>query len=416
MKLQKWLYTLGLGGYSTALKLAAPLHAKAKKMVEGRQQLLERIQEAMQANTAPVAWFHCASLGEFEQGRPVIEAFRQQHQGYKIFLTFFSPSGYEIRKNYGGADWVFYLPLDSSANAKAFVAAVQPKLAVFVKYEFWHYYLQELYQKQIPTLLISAIFRHNQLFFKPQGGFYRQMLDYFSQLFVQNEESADLLQKIGVEKVTVAGDTRFDRVLAISQQKKDIPLANVFADGKPVMVVGSSWQADIEVLAPLVQEYQGRVKFIIAPHEMDESGLQQAEDTLKVKTVRFTKTNAAEVKEANVLLVDTIGMLSSLYALGSWAYIGGSFGKGLHNTLEAAVWGIPLFLGNRRYQKFAEARDLLHIGAAYAVANSTELLQAFSVLFDDEQKRQGAGSAAAYYVQQQAGATDKIITYINKQL
>ena len=416
MKLQKWLYTLGLGGYKAALKLAAPLHAKAKKMVEGRQQLLERIQEAMQANTAPVAWFHCASLGEFEQGRPVIEAYRQQHPGDKIFLTFFSPSGYEVRKNYGGADWIFYLPLDSSANAKAFVAAVQPRLAVFVKYEFWHYYLQELHQQRIPTLLISAIFRPNQFFFQPHGGFYRQMLGYFSQLFVQNEESAILLHNIGAAKVTVAGDTRFDRVLAISQQKKDIPLANAFADGKPVMVVGSSWQADIEVLAPLVQEYRGRVKFIIAPHEMGENGLQQTEDILRVKTVRFTRTNAAEAKEADVLLVDTIGMLSSLYALGSWAYVGGSFGKGLHNTLEAAVWGIPIFFGNRRYQKFAEARDLLHIGAAYAVPNSAELLQAFSVLFDDEEKRQGAGRAAAHYVQQQSGATDKIITYINKQL
>ena len=414
--LEKWLYTVGLKGYKTALKLAAPLHTKAKKMVEGRQEVLERIQKAMRTNTDPVIWFHCASLGEFEQGRPVMEALRQKYPKHKIFLTFFSPSGYEVRKNYSGADWIFYLPLDSAANARAFVTAVKPKVAIFVKYEFWHFYLQELHQQHIPTLLISAIFRPKQLFFKPQGDFYRQMLGYISHLFVQNDESASLLKGIGVSNATVAGDTRFDRVLTIRQQAQDIMLANAFAAGKPVMVVGSSWQADIEVLAPLVQKYRGRVKFIIAPHEISESGLQQTQDTLKAKTVRFTKTNAASAVQADVLLVDTIGMLSSLYALGHWAYVGGSFGKGLHNTLEAAVWGIPVFFGNRRYQKFAEARDLIYLGAAFAVANSAELLKTFSVLFDDKQKRSNAGKAAAQYVQQQAGATDKIITYISKLL
>lgn len=414
--LQKWLYTLGMGGYKAALTLAAPLHPKAKKMLEGREQLLERIRLAMEKNTRPVAWFHCASLGEFEQGRPVIEAFRESYPDYKIFLTFFSPSGYEIRKNYGGADWIFYLPLDSHTNARAFLASVKPTLAVFVKYEFWYYYLHELHTRRIPTLLISAIFRKDQLFFKPQGGFYRQMLGYFTQLFVQNKESANLLQQIGAKHTTVAGDTRFDRVLSISQQAKEIPLAKAFAGTTPVMVVGSSWQQDIAVLTPLVKQYRGRVKFIIAPHELDESGLKQTETELGVTTVRFTGTTPEAAREADVLLVDTIGMLSSLYALGQWAYIGGSFGKGLHNTLEAAVWGIPIFFGNKNYLKFAEARSLLELGAARAVANSQELLGAFSVLFEEEEKRKEAGLAASRYVQQASGATAEIISYIKKLL
>ncbi len=416
MKLQKWLYSLGLRGYKTALQLASPFYPKAKKMVEGQQQLLMHIRKAVQHNTAPVAWFHCASLGEFEQGRPVIEAFRQERPEYKIFLTFFSPSGYEIRKNYSGANWIFYLPLDSAAHAKAFVAAIQPQIAIFVKYEFWYFYLQELHRRQIPTLLISAIFRPEQLFFKPYGHLYRQMLHFFSHHFVQNEASAKLLKSAGVEQVSVAGDTRFDRVLSISQQAREIPLAKAFASNKPIMVVGSSWQPDIAVLAPLVQQYKGRVKFIIAPHEIAENSLKQTEDTLGVACVRFTKTNETAAKEADVLLVDTIGMLSSLYALGSWAYVGGSFGKGLHNTLEAAVWGIPVFFGNQNYQKFAEALALLDRKAAWAVADSEELLQVFSVLFEDEQRRKESGQAAALYVKQLSGATARIMNHIKKVL
>lgn len=416
MKLQKWLYTLSLGGYKTALQLASPFLPKAKKMIAGRVQLLEKINLALQHNTAPVAWFHCASLGEFEQGRPVIEAFRQQQPGHKIVLTFFSPSGYEIRKNYEGADWIFYLPLDSAAHARAFLDAVRPSVAIFVKYEFWYFYLRELKRRNIPSLLISAIFRPKQLFFKPHGALHRQMLRSFKQLFVQDEASSRLLHSININKVSIAGDTRFDRVLSIRQQAKEVPLAKAFADNKPVLVVGSSWQADITILAPLVQQYRGRVKFIIAPHEISESNLAQTQVSLGVRCVRFTQTTTEEAQTAEVLLVDTIGMLSSLYALGRWAYVGGSFGKGLHNTLEAAVWGIPIFFGNRNYQKFAEARALLELEAAYAIANSAELLQIFSVLFEDEKKRKNAGLAAAMFVKQSAGATAKITHYLNKLL
>ncbi|EMR03577.1 3-deoxy-D-manno-octulosonic acid transferase [Cesiribacter andamanensis] len=416
MSFQKWLYTLSLGGYAAALRLAAPLHPKARQMVAGRRGLLEQIRTGLQGNTAPVVWFHCASLGEFEQGRPLIEALREAHPDHKIFLTFFSPSGYEVRQGYAGADWVFYLPLDSPAHARQFLDAVQPRLAVFVKYEFWHYYLQELHRRQIPTLLISAIFRHNQLFFKSHGAFYRQMLGYFSQIFVQGEESQQLLSSIGVTHVQVAGDTRFDRVLSISRQTKEIPLARAFAQDKPVLVVGSSWPADITVLAPLVQRYQGRIKVIIAPHELGESGLRHTEDTLGVNSLRYSTATEATAAAADVLLVDTIGLLSSLYALGHWAYVGGSFGKGLHNTLEAAVWGIPVFFGNRNYQKFAEARDLIRRGGAFAVANSAELLASFGVLFEDEEKRKAAGALSADYVRQQAGATAHIMHYLNKLL
>ncbi|MHC2993653.1 3-deoxy-D-manno-octulosonic acid transferase [Pontibacter sp. HJ8] len=411
----KLLYDIGLKAYQAAIALAAPFHGKAKLMRQGREQQFERMQQALQGNQAPVVWFHCASLGEFEQGRPVIEAFREEFPDYKVVLTFFSPSGYEVRKNYAGADYIFYLPLDSHHNANRFLDLVKPRLAVFVKYEFWHYYLQALQQRAIPVLSISAIFRPDQVFFKPYGDFNRNMLRRFTHLYTQNETSLKLLQGIGIAKASVAGDTRFDRVLQTAATVKTIPVVAAFAAGQPVFMVGSSWPADIEILLPLLQKYRQSIKFIIAPHEIHESGISQLMQQLGEGAVRFSKASAAEATRYSVLVIDNIGMLSSLYSYGTYAYIGGAFGRGLHNTLEAAVFGLPLFFGPR-FEKFQEAKDLVALGAAFPVQDAQELLAAFAQVYPSQERYESITTKEKQYVQEQAGATAIVMKDIKRLL
>ncbi|MFT2011134.1 3-deoxy-D-manno-octulosonic acid transferase [Pontibacter sp. 13R65] len=411
----KLLYDIGLKAYKTAIALAAPFHPKASLMQQGRVQQFERLQEALQGNTAPIAWFHCASLGEFEQGRPVIEAFRSQYQGYKILLTFFSPSGYEVRKNYAGADYIFYLPLDSPAAAQRFVALAKPRLAVFVKYEFWHYYLQVLQQQGIPVISISAIFRPDQIFFKLYGGFYRNILRRFTHIYTQNQISAELLQQLAIFQVSVAGDTRFDRVLQTAAGVKKLPLVEAFTQQKDVFMIGSSWPADIEVLLPLIEKYKDSIKFIIAPHEVNPKSITALMATLGAGAVRFSETSEATASAHAVLVIDNVGMLSSLYSYGTYAYIGGAFGAGLHNTLEAAVFGLPLFFGPR-YEKFQEAQDLVRLGCAFPVKTSGELLTAFEQVHTQPEHRQNISETEKQYVQKQAGATSIIMTDIQQLL
>ncbi len=411
----KLLYDIGLKAYNGLLAVAAPFNQKAKLMLQGREREFERLQQALSGNTAPVVWFHCASLGEFEQGRPVIEAFKTQFPEYKIMLTFFSPSGYEVRKNYSGADFIFYLPLDSAANARKFIKIVQPKLAVFVKYEFWHYYLQELEQRQIPILSISAIFRPEQVFFKPYGEFNRNMLRRFTHIYTQNKQSVELLQSIGITRASIAGDTRFDRVLQTAASIKPIPLVEAFVSGSDVFMVGSSWPADVEVLLPLIQKYRSTIKFIIAPHEIHENGIATLITQLGDGAVRFSQADLQSIATYNVLVIDNIGMLSALYSYGTYAYIGGAFGKGLHNTLEAAVFGLPLFFGPK-YEKFQEAVDLVNLGCAMPVNNADELLAAFEKVHTTPGARQRITDTEKQYVQQQAGATTKIMADIQRLL
>jgi 3-deoxy-D-manno-octulosonic-acid transferase len=356
-------------------------------------------------------WFHCASLGEFEQGRPVIEAFKEAYPNYKVMLTFFSPSGYEVRKNYSGADFIFYLPLDSLKNANLFLDIVKPKLAVFVKYEFWHYYLQALQQRNIPVLSISAIFRPGQVFFKPYGEFNRNMLRRFTHIYTQNKASLELLQTIGISRATIAGDTRFDRVLQTAAAVKTIPIVEAFANRQEVFIVGSSWPADVEVLLPLIEKYRQTIKFIIAPHEIHESGITNLMQQLGSNAIRLSKAIETNAANYNVLVVDNIGMLSSLYSYGTYAYIGGAFGKGLHNTLEAAVFGLPLFFGPK-YEKFQEAKDLVQLGCAFPVQNTQELLQVFEDLHTTPGLRQNITNKEKAYVHEQAGATAKIMADI----
>ncbi len=404
------LYDIGIRAYSLALQAASPFHLKAKKWVKGRENLLAGIERKMQQETMPVAWFHCASLGEFEQGRPLIEAFKTNYPNWKICLTFFSPSGYEIRKNYALADYVFYLPEDTAANARAFITAVKPQLAIFVKYEFWHYYMAELHHRQIPVLSVSAIFRENQVYFKPYGAFNRDILRKFTHFFVQNPESEKMLRGIGITNVTIAGDTRFDRVSAVAKTAKSLPLAQAFSGSAGVMVIGSSWPQDMEHLLPFMAA-QKELKFIIAPHEIKEPDILTIEQKFPGETARYTKTTETEVAGKRILIVDTIGLLSSLYQYGKFAFVGGAFGAGLHNTLEAATFGLPIFFGPN-YGKFQEAHDLIALGAAFSVTSTTELSAAINKLFWSAKAYKLASAASRNYVAGHVGATNKIMKLV----
>lgn len=407
--MSEFIYKTGIQAYGLGVRLAAPFHSKAAQWVKGRKTVFKEMRRQLAGNTAPVIWFHCASLGEFEQGRPLMEAFRQQHPAYKVLLTFFSPSGYEVRKNYAGADYIFYLPLDTPANARQFIDLAQPVMAVFVKYEFWHYYTQYLKQRQIPMVSISAIFRPNQIYFKKNGTFYRRILERFTHIFTQNQESAELLQRLHLGQVTVAGDTRFDRVLQTAANAAPIPLAQAFKAEAPVMVVGSSWPEDLKVLLPFMQEQLPHLKFIIAPHEIRPTELAELEAAFPGQAIRYSVAQPHTVAQYRILLIDNVGMLSALYRYADYAYVGGAFGKGLHNTLEPAVFGPPVFFGPK-YEKFQEAKDLLQLQVAYSLKNTQELTNIFSRLFQSSAEREKIRQAAHDYTQKQAGATARILT------
>ena len=406
----RFIYSFGLYLYALLLRLAAPFVPKAAAWVAGRRGLLPRIEQALAAEAAPRLWVHCASLGEFEQGRPLLEGLRRQYPGHKIVLTFFSPSGYEVRKNWPGADYVFYLPLDSAEHARRFVAAVRPQLAVFVKYEFWYYYLRELRAQGIPTVVVAAIFRPGQVFFRPWGGFFRQILAQLSYIFTQNEASAELLRGIGLTRVSVAGDTRFDTVVATAAAPpRALPLAEAFvADGAPVLVAGSTWPEDLPALAPLLRKHARTMRFIVAPHEVSEAHLQQIEAALPGLTVRYSRATPATVAEARLLLIDNVGLLSQLYRFGRFAYVGGAFGAGLHNTLEAAAFGLPVFFGPY-YHKFQEAVELVELGCAFSVRSAQELESAFDKRYYNEEARLKVQDISLEYIHQHAGATGRIL-------
>jgi len=342
-----------------------------------------------------------------------MEAFAQQHPTYKIVLTFFSPSGYTVRQKWAGAHYVFYLPLDTAANARRFLDAVQPQLAVFVKYEFWYHFLTELARRHTPTICVSAIFRPDQVFFKPWGGLFRRILGSFTHLFTQNQASADLLRSIGIRQVSVAGDTRFDTVVGTAASPpRSLPLLEAFvADQTPVLVVGSSWPEDVAVLAPPLRHMAAegiRLRVIVAPHELHESGLQQLEAMVPGTAVRYSQADPATIAQAQILIIDSIGLLRELYRYGTMGYVGGAFGKGLHNTLEAAVFGLPLLFGPR-YEKFQEALDLVALGSARSVTNSAQLEAILRGWLQTTAQRESAGQLNRHYVLDHAGATAKIM-------
>ena len=403
-------YSIVLALYALLLRLLAPFVPKAAAWVAGRRGLLAHIERTLANDPTPRLWVHCASLGEFEQGRPLMEGLRRKYPGHKIVLTFFSPSGYEVRKSWPGADYVFYLPLDTADNARRFVAAVRPRLAIFVKYEFWYYYLRELRQQDVPVVVVAAIFRPNQIFFRPWGGFFRQILAQLNHIFTQNEASAELLRGLGLTRVSVAGDTRFDTVAATAlAPPRPLPLAEAFvADGAPVLIVGSSWPEDLPALAPLLRKHTQAVRFIVAPHEVSEAHLREVEAALPGRTVRYSRATPATVADARLLLIDNVGLLSQLYRFGQFAYVGGAFGAGLHNTLEAAAFGLPVFFGPR-YERFQEAVALVALGCAFPVQSATQLEAAFDRLFYEEEARLKVQDISLEYVHQHAGATGRIL-------
>ncbi|SMC00297.1 Three-deoxy-D-manno-octulosonic-acid transferase domain protein [Hymenobacter roseosalivarius DSM 11622] len=405
-----FLYTLALQSYALLLRLVASFVPKAEQWLSGRRGLLPHIQQTLKGETAPLVWFHCASLGEFEQGRPLMEAFLQEHPHFKLVLTFFSPSGYNVRKAWPGAHYVFYLPLDTAANARAFLDAVRPRLAVFVKYEFWYHFLTELQRRRVPVVCVSAIFRPQQVFFKPWGAFFRKIISRFTHIFTQNEASVELLRTIGIRQASVAGDTRFDTVVRTAlASPRPLPLVEAFvADGAPVFIVGSNWPEDLPALTPLLRQYQDQMRFLFAPHEITETNLALVEAALPGRVVRYSTATPATVAQARVLLMDNVGLLSQLYRFGTYAYIGGAFGKGLHNTLEAAAFGLPLFFGPT-YTKFQEAMDLVKAGCAFPIHSAAELQTAFGLLWHQSEVRLRVQDMSLEYVHQQAGATATIM-------
>ena len=404
------LYNSGIYLTNAAIRLAALFNPKARLWVRGRKGIFDKLARTVDSG-ADIAWFHAASLGEFEQGRPVIEAFRKACPGYKILVTFFSPSGYEIRKNYPGADYIFYLPPDTPRNVRRFMAIVRPKIAVFVKYECWVNYLLAMKRAGTKLYWISSICRDGQIFCRPYGGLCRSALRAFRHIFVQNDSSRNLLKSIGIEQVSVAGDTRFDRVYEIAQQAKRLTALERFAADAPVFLAGSTWPPDEELLVGLIERYPD-VKFIVAPHEIDPARIEKFCERISRPALRYTQlTPQSDLAAAGVLFVDTIGILSSVYRYGRWGYIGGGFGAGIHNTLEAATFGLPLAFGPR-YGKFREARDLVTLRGAASIASAEELERWFAGLHDDPDATGRSGTICKEYVLQHKGATARIMDEI----
>ncbi len=458
----KFFYDIFIRIYPLLAKLTGIKNEKARLWVEGRKDILSKLEKAFANNTSKVVWVHCSSLGEFEQGKPLIEDVKRQTPNFKLILTFFSPSGYEVRKNYEGADWVFYLPMDSSQNAKRFFDIVQPSLVLFVKYEYWFYYLSEAKQRNIPLLLVSGIFRQNQPFFTWYGGFHKQMLQCFTHFFVQNQSSANLLKSIGFDKnVTISGDTRFDRVTEIAEQFSPIQVIEDFIGSSKVIVAGSTWLEDDKELAHYTKNHP-EIKFIIAPHDIQQSRIDECVGLYKNVVLYSSIVNRQStiVKQEpknndgqwamedehhssivnrqssiarpqqqnndrqwtmddghspNVLLINNIGLLSKLYHYATICYVGGGFGgDGVHNVLEAAVYNKPVVTGSE-YEKYFEAAELVEAGGAFPVESALELEKIFDKLLNDENAYYTASLSAGNYVKSKTGATQSIINYIQEK-
>ena len=395
------MYILELG-----IKLAALFSDKPAKMVKGHREVFDLLKSKIDRN-AQYIWFHAASLGEFEQGRPLIERIRKEYPQYKILQTFFSPSGYEVRKNYDGADIVCYLPIDTPSNVKKFIDLVNPCMVFFVKYEFWHNYLNALYQKGIPTYSVSSIFRPNQIFFRWYGKSYQQVLKTFAHLFVQNEESKQLLAGIGVKNTTVVGDTRFDRVLDICAAAKQLPLVQKFKGDALTFVAGSSWGPDEDIFIKYFNAHP-EMKLIIAPHVVNDGHLKEIESKLQRSSIRYTQATEENVGKADCLIIDCYGLLSSIYRYGEISYIGGGFGVGIHNVLEAAVYGIPVIFGPNN-KKFREAQHLLANKGGFEIHGYDDFEQLMNKFLTDEAYLKQSGKAAGDYVKGNAGAMELIM-------
>lgn len=411
----RFLYQISVWLYYASIVVVSPFNHKAVLWLKGRRNWYPRLKNALENNQKPVVWIHCSSLGEFEQSRPVIEAIRR-HSGNEIFilLSFYSPSGYEVRKNYPLADWVTYLPLDTPRNAKRWMDTVKPVVALFIKYEFWFHILTAAYKKKTSLFLISAIFRPGQLFFRWYGTWYRNILFKFNYIFTQDENSARLLSNIGIPHVSVSGDTRFDRVIQIASGEKNLPEAEWFADGHLVLVAGSTWEPDEIFLIRYIAETEFPLKMILVPHEIHTSHITKLCKSISVPYILFSqsKENKNALKKSQILVVDKIGLLSTLYRFGAIAYIGGGFGKGIHNILEAAVYGKPVLFGPN-YHKALEARKMKELGCGIPVHSYDELKENMDQLITNISLREKLAEASASYVRKNAGATRTILQYIS---
>jgi 3-deoxy-D-manno-octulosonic-acid transferase len=404
------MYTFFIYLYSFLVRLVAFFgNTKAKQLSTGQKQVWTQLQTRLRKGERRV-WIHCASVGEFEQGRPLMEDLRARFPQYKIVVTFFSPSGYELRKDYAGADYVFYLPYDTARNANRFVKSVNPEIVYFIKYEFWRNYLKAIKRRQIPLYLVSAIFRREQVFFKWYGGWYRKLLAAFTHFFVQNGESKELLASAGYNNVTVTGDTRFDRVCRIFDSAKQLPEIEQFVNRQPCIIAGSTWTPDEEIISCYINTDTRKNKWIIAPHELHENQINRLIASITARTVRYSQLSKTNPDDYQVLLIDNIGMLSSLYRYGTAAYIGGGFGKGIHNTLEAAVYGIPVFFGPA-YKKFQEAVDMVALGGALPIQDYDDFESKLNNLLDNPDKAKKLGALAGAFVASGRGATEKILKF-----
>lgn len=400
------MYSLGIYLMALGVRVAALFKEKLRKMVQGHRATWQMLRALGGKDT--YVWFHAASLGEFEQGRPLMERLRREHPEKKILLTFFSPSGYEVRKNYDGADLVCYLPFDTPLNARRFVKLARPEAAFFIKYEFWRNYIEVLYKRGIPCYSVSSIFRENQIFFRPYGRGYARCLSRMTHLFVQNETSRRLLESIGVTNVDVVGDTRFDRVLDIRNAAKPLPLTERFAGCWKVLVAGSSWPQDEEIIIPYFNKHPN-LKLVLAPHVVSEEHLQAIERQLARPALRYSKATPKAVAEVDCLIIDCYGLLSSIYRYASMAYVGGGFGVGIHNVPEAAVYGIPVIIGPNN-KKFREAQALLRCGGCKEIAGAADFEQLMDAWLSDKEALATAGKAAGSYIADNAGAADRIFS------
>ena len=407
------IYNLSIHLASFGLRIVALFNEKMKLFVNGRKNVFEILQQKISSSDKTI-WFHCASLGEFEQGVPIMEEMKKLKPGHKIVVSFFSPSGFEIKKNTKLADVVVYLPMDTQANAEKFISAIHPSIAFFVKYEFWPNYLFELQKKQIPTLLISGVFREKQIFFKSYGGFMRKALTAFDHFFVQDENSEALLKSIGFNNITVSGDTRFDRVSHQIEMDNSLKFAEEFKGNSVCIICGSTWPEDETVLLDYINSSPNNVKFIIAPHKIESENIEDFTKKINKKTLLHSHKDEVNISEYEVLIIDCIGLLSKLYSYADIAYVGGAMGKtGLHNILEPATFGVPIVIG-KNYEEFPEAIRLRDLAGLFPIENKEECSSILEKLVNDSNFRNKTGMISGHFVNKNTGATKKILNYILK--
>ena len=408
----EFLYRFGIWSYFLSVRLASISSSKAKSLLKGSGESLKKIQEDLKGNSQPVAWFHCASLGEFEQGRPLMEAYQEHYPEHILIITFFSPSGYENAPRI--SEYTYYLPKDTALNARAFVDAIKPSISIFIRYEFWFYFMRELSRQRILTLSVSSDFRTEQIFFRSYGRFYLEVIRKLNHFFVQNKESKELLATKGIDQVTVTGDTRFDRVLQIASTFEPIEDIQSFLGGQDCLVVGSAWQGDMEILYPYVRK-SSSLKIIIAPHELSTDFFSEIEKKSGKEVCYFSSYEESQ-KESDVMIIDCIGLLSRVYGHAKYAFVGGGMGPGVHSVLEPAAYGIPVFFGNRNYERWKESVQLVKSGGGFAIGSSIEFEEIMTQLETEMEQYEGHCQNSALFIEEFSGSTEKIMAYITRTM